>query len=135
VLVYHVDDPSDLYTQSLARDVQFEDGVNPRTRSQPSRIIGSPSQLPSSICAAGGAGQTRRRSSSPTGGTLRPSGRGHHQAVRRSRAALLIGDDSVDRFMANDAARATVRASHCLGMPSPSPTGPLSPCIRRLCRT
>jgi len=113
VLVYHVSDPSDLYTESLARDVQFEAGANPRTSARPARIVSSSAQLPRSICR----GATSADGSPPPAVFFadRWYSFGAFAAALTALCgpagpAMVIGNDSVNRFMTNDAARATVRA-------------------------
>ncbi|MBL8929485.1 MAG: serine/threonine protein kinase [Kineosporiaceae bacterium] len=111
VLVYHVPDPGDLYTTSFARDVQNSARSNPRTAAGPARIISTPEDIPRSVC----------RSSSGTGpatavvfvdrwNTFGPFADAVTRLCGAAGPALVVGGDSVNRFMTNDAARAAVRA-------------------------
>lgn len=116
LLVYHVPDPSDLYAESLARDLQFAARDEPRTAAQPARIIGSAAEIPRTVCLdqAGGQG-----AGGDTPAALFFADRWNTFGALADRLtelcgargpALVIGNDSVNRFMTNDAARSAVRA-------------------------
>ena len=113
VLVYHVSDPTDLYTESLARDVQFEAGAEPRTSARPARIVSSAAQLPRSICH----GTPSTDGSAPPAvffadrwNTFGAFAAALTALCGPQGPAMVIGNDSVNRFMTNDAARATLQA-------------------------
>ena len=112
IFVYHVRDPSDLYTESLARNAQFAARAEPRTAAQPARIIGSPTELTTSVCLDGAPPGT-------TPAALFFADRWTTFGAVAARLtelcgahgpALLVGSDSVNRFMTNDNARSAIRA-------------------------
>lgn len=111
VLVYHVPDAGDLYTTSFARDVQSAARANPRTAAGPARIISAPEAIPRSVCRSG-------TGASPSTAVVfvdrwNTFGAFADAVTRLCGAAgpdLVVGGDSVNRFMTNDAARAAVRA-------------------------
>jgi hypothetical protein len=112
ILIYHVADPTDLYTESLARDVQFAARAEPRTAAQPARIIASPDQLPTSVCADGALpGTPAAALFFADRWTTFGSVANRLTALCGERGpAMLVGNDSVNRFMTNDTARSSVRA-------------------------
>ncbi|MBK8077183.1 MAG: serine/threonine protein kinase [Kineosporiaceae bacterium] len=111
VLVYHVPDAGDLYTTSFARDVQNSARSNPRTAAGPARIVSAPEAIPRSVCRSGtGASPSTAVVFVDRWNTFGPFADAVTRLCGAAGPDLVVGGDSVNRFMTNDAARAAVRA-------------------------
>lgn len=108
VYVYHAEDPDDLYTTSLARDVQFAADDNPRTSTDPALQVSTLDAIPATVCAT---------SDSPAAlvfvdrwNTFGAFAARLTELCGPRGPSLVIGGDSVNRFMTNDAARQRLSA-------------------------
>jgi serine/threonine protein kinase len=111
VIVFHRATPGDEYTESYARDVLGVAAANPATSATTPQLVTSLSSIPMSICRDAPTGATpaalvfadRWTTFKDFVETITTKCGPHG-------AAMLIGSDSVDRFMTNDAARAAASA-------------------------
>ena len=104
-------DAGDLYTTSFARDVQNSARSNPRTAAGPARIVSAPEAIPRSVCRSGtGASPSTAVVFVDRWNTFGPFADAVTRLCGAAGPDLVVGGDSVNRFMTNDAARAAVRA-------------------------